>query len=57
MEMQPETNESLIARVKDPANEAAWIEFLAIYQPVVLRMARNRGLQPTDADDLAQSVF
>jgi len=57
MEMQPETSESLIARVKDPANEAAWIEFLAIYQPVVLRMAQNRGLQPTDADDLAQSVF
>ncbi len=57
MEIQPETNESLIARVKDPANEAAWIEFLAIYQPVVLRMARNRGLQPADADDLAQSVF
>ncbi len=57
MEMQPETNESLIARVKNPANEAAWIEFLAIYQPVVLRMARNRGLQPVDADDVAQSVF
>lgn len=57
MEIQPETDDSLIARVKDPANEAAWIEFLAIYQPVVLRMARNRGLQPTDADDLAQSVF
>ncbi len=57
MEMQPETNDSLIARVKDPANEAAWIEFLAIYQPVVLRLARNRGLQPADADDLAQGVF
>jgi RNA polymerase sigma-70 factor (ECF subfamily) len=57
MEMPPDTNDSLIARVKDPADEAAWVEFLAIYQPVVQRMARNRGLQAADADDLAQTVF
>jgi RNA polymerase sigma-70 factor (ECF subfamily) len=57
MEHPPETNENLIARVKDPADQLAWGEFLATYQPVVLRMARNRGLQSADAEDLAQSVF
>jgi RNA polymerase sigma-70 factor (ECF subfamily) len=53
----PETNESLILRVKDPADAAAWSAFLAIYRPVVYRLARSRGLQDADADDLAQKVF
>lgn len=53
----PDTNESLIARVKDPRDAAAWSEFLAIYRPVVYRLARSRGLQHADAEDLAQQVF
>lgn len=53
----PETNESLILRVKDPADAASWSDFLAIYRPVVVRMACARGLQHADADDLAQQVF
>lgn len=53
----PETNESLILRVKDPADAAAWSAFLAIYRPVVYRLACIRGLQDADADDLAQQVF
>jgi len=53
----PETNESLILRVKDPADAASWSNFLAIYRPVVVRMACGRGLQHADADDLAQQVF
>jgi RNA polymerase sigma-70 factor (ECF subfamily) len=53
----PETNESLILRVKDAADAASWSDFLAIYRPVVIRMACGRGLQYADADDLAQQVF
>lgn len=53
----PETNESLILRVKDSADTAAWDVFLAIYRPVVFRLACSRGLQHADADDLAQQVF
>lgn len=53
----PETNESLILRVKDSADAASWSDFLAIYRPVVVRMACGRGLQHADADDLAQQVF
>ena len=41
----PETNESLILRVKDPADAASWSDFLSIYRPVVVRMARGLGLQ------------
>ena len=57
MSQLPETSESLIARVKDPADAAAWSEFLAIYRPVVYRLARRRGLQDADAEDLVQQVF
>lgn len=53
----PETNESLILRVKDSTDAASWSDFLAIYRPVVVRMACARGLQHADADDLAQQVF
>lgn len=57
MQHWPETNESLILRVKDTADAASWADFLAIYRPVVVRMACGRGLQHADADDLAQQVF
>ena len=53
----PETSHSLIARVKDLGDGAAWAEFLGIYQPVVFRMARRRGLQDADAQDVLQQVF
>ena len=53
----PDTSHSLIARVKNPADGAAWTEFLGIYQPVVFRMARRRGLQDADAHDVMQQVF
>lgn len=53
----PETSHSLIARVKDLGDGAAWAEFLGIYQPVVFRMARRRGLQDADAQDVMQQVF
>ncbi len=52
----PETSQSLIARIKDLADEAAWNEFLAIYRPVIYRMALRRGLQDADAQDVAQRV-
>jgi RNA polymerase sigma-70 factor, ECF subfamily len=57
MHQWPETNESLICRVKDPTDAASWSVFLAIYRPVVVRMACGQGLQHADAEDLAQQVF
>ena len=38
----PETNHKLIARVHDRGDGASCVEFLGIYQPVVLRMTRRR---------------
>jgi RNA polymerase sigma-70 factor (ECF subfamily) len=47
----------LIARIKDLADDAAWAQFLGIYRPVVYRMARRRGMQDADAQDVTQRVF
>jgi RNA polymerase sigma-70 factor (ECF subfamily) len=57
MSPAPETRESLILRVKDPADREAWNEFTAIYRPVIYRLARRRELQDADAEDLVQRVL
>lgn len=53
----PETDPSLIDRVKDMSDGASWLEFTGIYQPVVYRLARRRGMQDADAQDVSQQVF
>jgi RNA polymerase sigma factor (sigma-70 family) len=53
----PATRQSLLVRLKDPRDEQAWTEFVAIYAPLFDRLARAKGLQPADAADLAQDVF
>jgi RNA polymerase sigma-70 factor (ECF subfamily) len=53
----PETRESLLLQVRSPANREAWDQFALIYQPVIYRLARHRGLQDADAQDLAQQVL
>ena len=53
----PDTSHSLIFRVKDLGDGASWAELLGIYQPVVFRMARRRGLQDADSHDVMQQVF
>jgi RNA polymerase sigma factor (sigma-70 family) len=53
----PETRASLIVRLQADADQAAWTEFVEIYRPVIFRLARRRGLQDADADDLAQQVL
>ncbi len=53
----PETRASLILRLQDAADVAAWDEFADVYAPVVFRSARRLGLQAADADDLVQEVL
>lgn len=57
MAVLPETRSSLLLRLRDAGDVAAWDELLEIYGPLVYRLARGRGLQPADADDLVQEVF
>ena len=53
----PETRSTLLANVASPANREAWQEFELLYRPVIYRMARGRGMQDADAQDLAQTVL
>ena len=57
MNPTPETRASLLIRVRDPADQTAWHEFVEIYRPVILRLARQKGMQEADADDVAQQVL
>jgi len=58
--MQPSTTEtraSLILRLPNADDVAAWEEVLLIYSPLVRRLAISQGMQAADADDLVQIVF
>jgi RNA polymerase sigma factor (sigma-70 family) len=57
MTSTPETRPSLLIRVRDPADDAAWREFVEIYRPVILRLAQQKGMQAADAEDVAQEVL
>ena len=57
MTQLPETRHSLIARLKDPTDQAAWEEFVQIYRPVVYRIGIQKGLQAADAEDTSQKVM
>ena len=53
----PVTRQSLLVRLRNPRDGQAWSEFVAIYSPLIERLARANGLQAADAADLAQEVF
>ena len=53
----PPTRASLLVRLRDPRDEAAWSQFVDLYAPVVYGYARKRGLQDADAADLSQEVL
>lgn len=53
----PQTRSSLIAQAQSPEDRDAWDQFVLIYRPVIYRMARRRGMQDADAQDLSQDVL
>jgi RNA polymerase sigma factor (sigma-70 family) len=53
----PPTRASLLLRLRDPRDEAAWAQFVDLYAPLVYGHARTHGLQDADAADLCQEVL
>ena len=43
-------------RLKDARDHAVWTEFVAIYEPLILRMLGRNGLQESDARDVSQLI-
>jgi len=53
----PETRPSLLIRLRDSRNQHAWAEFLQIYEPLISRVVRQRGIQPADVSEVTQEVL
>jgi RNA polymerase sigma factor (sigma-70 family) len=57
MAATPNTRASLIARLSDSQDAEAWQEFVEIYLPLLYRLARRKGVQHADAEELGQEVL
>lgn len=53
----PLTRPSLLVRLRDARDEEAWSEFTAVYEPVIYRMTKRRGMQDADAREVVQEVL
>lgn len=51
------TSASLLVRVRDTADHAAWHEFDQRYRELIARYAASRGLQAADVEDVQQNVM
>jgi RNA polymerase sigma-70 factor (ECF subfamily) len=51
------TRPSLLLRIRDRSDAAAWAEFDSIYRPMLSRIAAARGLDPATADDIVQECM
>jgi RNA polymerase sigma-70 factor (ECF subfamily) len=51
------TRPSLLERLRDPRDEAAWREFDEQYRELLMRYCVRSGLNAADGDDICQIVF
>jgi RNA polymerase sigma-70 factor (ECF subfamily) len=52
-----DTPASLLLRLRQPTEQAAWARFVELYTPLLYSWSRRLGLQSQDAADLVQDVF
>jgi RNA polymerase sigma-70 factor (ECF subfamily) len=57
MTATPSTRASLLLRLRDPKDQEAWEEFVSLYEPVIYRLLRRKGLQDADAREVMQELF
>jgi RNA polymerase sigma-70 factor (ECF subfamily) len=57
MTLTPSTRASLLLRMRDPQDHEAWVEFVALYEPVIYRLLRHNELQDADAREIMQELF
>jgi RNA polymerase sigma-70 factor (ECF subfamily) len=51
------TSLTLLARVRDTSDRAAWERFIQLYTPLLVHWSRKSGLNEVDSDDLVQEVM
>ncbi len=53
----PKTRISLILRLACAEDVQAWQEFSELYAPILFRLAKRKGLQAADAEDVTQDIL
>ncbi|MEO8269198.1 MAG: sigma factor, partial [Aureliella sp.] len=53
----PQTRISLILRLAQADDVLAWHEFAELYTPVLFQLAKRKGLQNADAEDVTQDIL
>ena len=53
----PQTTVSLLSRLRDPHDQAAWREFDHRYREFLVRFCRRQGVPLADAEDVVQRIF
>lgn len=53
----PSTRESLIVRLRDPRDHRAWDCFVALYGPLIHRVAQKLGVRDDEAAEIAQDTL
>jgi len=51
------THGTLLARISDSSDPAAWSEFCAQYEEMIRAFARRQGMVGSDSDDIVQDVL
>ena len=51
-----QTRASLLLRLRDAQDNAAWSQFVSIYTPLIFAFCRGRGLSETDGSDYPLSA-
>lgn len=51
------TSVSLLRRLRQPDQQAAWRRFVELYAPLIFHWGRGQGLSTADASDLVQEVM
>lgn len=52
-----DTSPTLLAKLAGPERGAAWVRFVHLYTPVLVRWADRLGIPPADRPDVVQEVF
>ncbi len=53
----PSTRNSLLLRIRNPADDEAWSTFVELYSPPIFRVCIRRGLQEAGGADVTQTVL
>ncbi len=51
------TSATLLSRLRDPSDRAAWTTFESLYRGLLVRFCVRQGLQHADAEDIVQAVL